>query len=544
PRRAGHRRAYARPAREWGGCSRRRERLRDHGHSRSVPETSEPAGCRDERILRPGVSDRGAAPLPRPRGRGLVLQVHVLVQHRERAPSVSHAAHRVRAVPVPAGVRPCPRVGLGAARACVHDDHQRQQAASPLDERALQRAHARSRVLRAVRRDRSVRDRLGRSAVPPRDHARACARPSGRVPRRTPLEDARSRPRPAAGRGAKGLAGRSGVEGGDARRVHVRHLLREHDPRRVDHREGLRLLLRRNRPDLPRRPRRRAMDSAGLLRRHARLRRLRRAAGIPPRAVSGCGRRIPRGRACVPRLGRVLPVLEGRVRSAVRGNRRRRRRRSRMTRSPRVLVVARSYPSEVLPTLGLWTERPTRALNERCDVRVVSPVPYCPPLPSVRPLLQYTRFRHIPSRDVVNGVQVIRPRYAAGPATTLYALEPAAWSRALAPAVDRLYREWPFDLVHAHLAYPEGVAAARIARRFRVPLVISEHAPWEPWLRRFGVARQVVPAARTAAALLPVSTSVRDTMLGYLGSDAPPLDVVPPGVDGAAFPLGEAPRPR
>jgi len=209
-----------------------------------------------------------------------------------------------------------------------------------------------------------------------------------------------------------------------------------------------------------------------------------------------------------------------------------------------VLVVARSYPSEVLPTLGLWTERPTRALNERCDVRVVSPVPYCPPLPSVRPLLQYTRFRHIPSRDVVNGVQVIRPRYAAGPATTLYALEPAAWSRALAPAVDRLYREWPFDLVHAHLAYPEGVAAARIARRFRVPLVISEHAPWEPWLRRFGVARQVVPAARTAAALLPVSTSVRDTMLGYLGSDAPPLDVVPPGVDGAAFPLGEAPRPR
>ena len=67
-----------------------------------------------------------------------------------------------------------------------------------------------------------------------------------------------------------------------------------------------------------------------------------------------------------------------------------------MTSRPRVLVLARSYPNDVLPSLGLWTERPTVLLQEHgCDMHVVSPVPYCPPLPSVGPLRQYARFRSV-----------------------------------------------------------------------------------------------------------------------------------------------------
>lgn len=199
-----------------------------------------------------------------------------------------------------------------------------------------------------------------------------------------------------------------------------------------------------------------------------------------------------------------------------------------------MLVLARSYPNDVFPTLGLWTEQPTRLLGRHCDVSVVSPVPWCPPLPSTGSLRQFVRFRDIPRRDTWNGIDVAHPRFLVGPGTSLYPLEATAYYAAVVRAAERLHREASFDLVHAHFVYPDGVVASRLARRWRVPFVFSEHAPWTGWLDRPGIARQALPAARAAAAILAVSSSVEQTIRDYAGSD-PRVEVVPVGVDGDLF---------
>ena len=201
----------------------------------------------------------------------------------------------------------------------------------------------------------------------------------------------------------------------------------------------------------------------------------------------------------------------------------------------RALVVSRSYPSELFPTLGLWVQRPTTLLARDCDVRVVSPVPWCPPLPSRGPFEQYARFRRVPRSEVVHGVRVERPRFPVGPGNSTYALEALAYYRGIVGSVDRLRREWSFDLVHAHFIYPDGVAAARLARRYGVPLIVTEHAPWQPWLDRLGVRRQAVAAARQSSAILAVSTSVAATIRAELGANAPAVSVVPVGVDTGLF---------
>ena len=46
----------------------------------------------------------------------------------------------------------------------------------------------------------------------------------------------------------------------------------------------------------------------------------------------------------------------------------------------KVLVLARNYPNNVLPTLGLWTQRLVLASTRSADPTVISPVPYAPPL--------------------------------------------------------------------------------------------------------------------------------------------------------------------
>jgi glycosyltransferase involved in cell wall biosynthesis len=204
----------------------------------------------------------------------------------------------------------------------------------------------------------------------------------------------------------------------------------------------------------------------------------------------------------------------------------------------RVLVLARSYPNDVFPTLGLWTEQPTVRLAERCDMRVVSPVPWCPPLPPLSRLEQYARFRRVPVHDRRSGVEIAHPRFVVGPGRSLYPFEARAYAAGIERTVARIHATFPFDLVHAHFIYPEGVVAARVARRYDVPFVVTEHAPWTRWLDQLGIARQAVPAARAAAMIMPVSTSVLGTIRAYAGESAR-ATVVPVGVDEDLFTLGD-----
>ncbi len=206
----------------------------------------------------------------------------------------------------------------------------------------------------------------------------------------------------------------------------------------------------------------------------------------------------------------------------------------------RVLVVSRSYPSDLLPILGLWVERPTQLLAECFDVRVLSPVPWCPPLPAVGPLRQYVRFRQIPRREQRAGIDVERPRFLAGPGRSLHRLEALAQERGARRSVERLRATFPFDLIHAHMIHPEGAVAHRLSQRYGVPFVVSEHAPWTTaWFRSRRVRREALAAARAAAALLPVSSSVRETMR-WFGIEGDCVHVVPVGVDSQLFGLGGA----
>ena len=208
---------------------------------------------------------------------------------------------------------------------------------------------------------------------------------------------------------------------------------------------------------------------------------------------------------------------------------------------PRVLVLSRSYPSDMLPSFGLWVERPTAMLAERCSVRVLAPVPYCPPLPELGPLAQYARFRKIPRREVRKGVEVLRPRFLAGPGHTLYGYEADAFVFASVRQLDRLRDEFRFDLIHAHFVYPEGAAASRLARRYGVPFVITEHAPWtNEWFRKPRVRKRALEAAGEATQILAVSSSVRDTIVSYTGQPDR-VRIVPIGVDVERFtPNGSA----
>src|SRR2546423_1510494 len=182
----------------------------------------------------------------------------------------------------------------------------------------------------------------------------------------------------------------------------------------------------------------------------------------------------------------------------------------------RVLYVPRTFPTRVLPRLGMWTERMLRACTGACEFKVISPVPYAPPLPG---LAEYTRLREVARRRVDEGVEIFHPRFLTGPGHALHSVEelPQYWS--VVRAADRIRGEWPFDVIHAQFTYPDGVIAARLGQRYGVPVLISEHVLWRPWMDDYPrVRRRSVWAARHCAFHLPVSRAVRDSIAHFTGA--------------------------
>lgn len=199
---------------------------------------------------------------------------------------------------------------------------------------------------------------------------------------------------------------------------------------------------------------------------------------------------------------------------------------------PKVLVLSRSYPNQETPLLGIWTEALMRRLADRCDLKVIAPVPYCPPLPG---LSRYTRFRRVPVEERRNGIAVLHPRFLTGPGYSLHNFEDGNYRRGVNNLVRNLRKDFDFNLIHAHFSFPDGVVAAALARDHGVPFVITEHAPWVPWMENYPrVRRRAVQAAHESAFQIAVSNYARDTIAQFTGLSER-LVVLPNGVDTEVF---------
>jgi glycosyltransferase involved in cell wall biosynthesis len=158
----------------------------------------------------------------------------------------------------------------------------------------------------------------------------------------------------------------------------------------------------------------------------------------------------------------------------------------------------------------------------------------------------YSRFRRVTKRRWDGEIEVFHPRFLLGPDYSTHQIESLLYEASVRRLATRLRREFPFNLIHAHFTYPDGVVAARLGQHFGVPVVITEQNPWGPWLNKYAVVRRKsIWAARQSACEIAISTAVRKTIENYAGI-LPQLTVIPDGVDASVFKLpdGETGRLR
>lgn len=196
----------------------------------------------------------------------------------------------------------------------------------------------------------------------------------------------------------------------------------------------------------------------------------------------------------------------------------------------RVLTLSTLFPDRSRPNFGVFVERQTLGLAAHPDValRVVAPLGVAPWPLSRHP--RYVALRALPRRETWKGLDVHRPLFPVIPAVGGRSA-PALLARALLPMLRALRSDFPFDVIDAEFFYPDGPAAAKLARALGVPFSIKARgSDIHLWAARPACREQIVDAGRAAGGLLAVSGPLRADMVA-LGMPADAIRVHHTGVD-------------
>ena len=197
----------------------------------------------------------------------------------------------------------------------------------------------------------------------------------------------------------------------------------------------------------------------------------------------------------------------------------------------KVLHVASWYPSEVHPSLGNFIARHVEAVATACEVEVWAPVPVRGSASSV---VKRRDKNGTELREIEGQTWTVRRLYHEATRPQLVGV-----ARSVASAASKM--DWTPDVVHVHVAYPAGSSAVAWAKKWGVPVVLTEHwtayhdfksLPW--WRRR--VVRDVV---RQANVLCPVSADLGRAMSEAVPNGKASVRVVPNVVDTSVFKIAE-----
>lgn len=197
----------------------------------------------------------------------------------------------------------------------------------------------------------------------------------------------------------------------------------------------------------------------------------------------------------------------------------------------RILTLSSLYPNVQQPQHGIFVEQRLRQLlsSGQIHAQVLAPVPWFP-FTSERFGI-YARYPLIPGEEERHGINISHPRFLTLPKIGM-SIAPALMARSIAGSVRELTRSGlSIDLIDAHYFYPDGVASAILAKKLKIPLVITARGTDINLIPKYAIPRKMILwAADQAAAIVGVSQALKDRMV-QLGVDENKITVLRNGVD-------------
>lgn len=207
---------------------------------------------------------------------------------------------------------------------------------------------------------------------------------------------------------------------------------------------------------------------------------------------------------------------------------------------PRVLLFSSLYPSSERPGHGIFVQTRLRELlaTGAIDARVVAPVPWFHSTDLRHG--DHARMARTPARETLHDIDTWHPRYLLPPKVGMH-IAPFMMAAGAARTLRKIVSEgFDFDAIDAHYFYPDGVAAALLARWFDKPLVVTARGSDVNLIAQYALPRRMMRwAARRADSTIAVSHALAARM-SEIGMPAQRIQVLRNGVDLARF----SPQPQ
>jgi glycosyltransferase involved in cell wall biosynthesis len=195
----------------------------------------------------------------------------------------------------------------------------------------------------------------------------------------------------------------------------------------------------------------------------------------------------------------------------------------------RMLTLTTLFPNSQQPRHGIFIANRLRRMcaTGRVEATVIAAVPTFPGY--------YREFAEVPAREPIEGFDVHHPRYVNWPKIGMRRQPDALASALLRSLRSPALAGRRFDVIDAHYFYPDGVAAALVARALHLPFIVSARGSDINRIGEFAFARQRMRrAALQSASVIAVSQALKER-LAALGIADSNVTVLRNGVDTATF---------
>lgn len=201
-----------------------------------------------------------------------------------------------------------------------------------------------------------------------------------------------------------------------------------------------------------------------------------------------------------------------------------------------VVVYTQEYPTVNDPHDGLFTQAIVDALVTRLPTTVICPVPWFPMPDFILRRTGWVSTRGMPYRERRGDAEIFFPRIPLVPLLTR-SIQPRIQAMRVAGMLRRLRAAGRLTILNAHSVYPDGIAAAKLARSLRLPLVLTAiGSDINANLDSPARLREIRAAMESADAVIGVSRALCETMQRI--APGARIEHIPNGIDRQRFHVG------
>lgn len=135
----------------------------------------------------------------------------------------------------------------------------------------------------------------------------------------------------------------------------------------------------------------------------------------------------------------------------------------------KIAVISYLFPNSVYPEFGIFVLNRLKAVKKYHNVIVVNPIPW---FPFSNKFDRYRHFNFIPSKEVIEGIEVYHPRFFIIP-RYFKILDSVTFLFAILPILSRLTKQQKFDILDLHWTYPDILSGFVLSKKFKKPFLVT-----------------------------------------------------------------------